>query len=177
MGFGSDGSATKAITTVGFSQTATRPPTRAPRKIVTNGGNRRTAKTKTNTRGRKDKGETWKCWSSPRMVSDASKSPRVPSSANRPSATPSEGTDVHKVSRICADRSDPVDAVARLTVSESGEALSPKYAPEITAPAVIAGDRPMFAAIPIRPMPIVPTTVQELPMQIATTAHRSAADA
>ena len=41
----------------------------------------------------------------------------------------------------------------------------------MTAPAVIAGSRPIFAAIPIRPMPMVPATVQELPMVTAITAQ------
>ena len=39
------------------------------------------------------------------------------------------------------------------------------------APAVIAGSRPIFWATPIRPMPMVPATVQELPIETATTAQ------
>ena len=43
------------------------------------------------------------------------------------------------------------------------------------APAVIAGSSSMFAEMPIRPMPIVPTTVQELPIPNETTAQIAAA--
>ena len=43
------------------------------------------------------------------------------------------------------------------------------------AAAVIAGLRPMFKAMPIRPIPMVPTTVQELPMLNEMTAHSAAA--
>jgi hypothetical protein len=43
------------------------------------------------------------------------------------------------------------------------------------APAVIASDRSMLAAMPMRPMPIVPATVQELPIARATTAQISMA--
>ncbi len=45
------------------------------------------------------------------------------------------------------------------------------------APAVIAGDRPIVAATPISPMPIVPATVHELPMASATAAQISAVEA
>ena len=39
------------------------------------------------------------------------------------------------------------------------------------APAVIAGSSPIFCATPIRPMPMVPATVQELPIDTATIAQ------
>ena len=39
------------------------------------------------------------------------------------------------------------------------------------APAVSAGSRPIFAAMPIRPMPTVPATVHELPIETAITAQ------
>ena len=39
------------------------------------------------------------------------------------------------------------------------------------APAVIAGDRPSPAPAPIRAMPTVPATVQELPMLSAISAQ------
>ena len=38
------------------------------------------------------------------------------------------------------------------------------------APAAMAGLSPMLAAIPMKPTPIVPATVQALPMLKATTA-------
>ena len=55
----------------------------------------------------------------------------------------------------------------RIVVSDSGESLSPRYAPEMTAPAVIAGDTPSMVAMPMRPTPIVPAVVHELPIDIA----------
>mgnify|MGYP001138012202 FL=1 len=45
----------------------------------------------------------------------------------------------------------------------------------MTAPAVIAGLSSMLIAIPIRPIPIVPPTVHELPMLKAATAQIRAA--
>lgn len=64
-----------------------------------------------------------------------------------------------------------------IVVSESGESLSPRYAPEITAPAVIAGETPCITAMPTRPTPMVPAVVHELPMDIAMTAQMRAAAA
>jgi hypothetical protein len=55
-----------------------------------------------------------------------------------------------------------------LVVSDSGDILSPKYAPEITAPAVIAGSNDSPWAIPINATPIVAAVVQELPILKAT---------
>jgi len=72
---------------------------------------------------------------------------------------------------MCWYRSTPAAAAARFAESESGDDLSPKYAPEITAPAAMAGSSPMLAAMPMKPTPIVPTTVHELPMLAATTAQ------
>lgn len=59
---------------------------------------------------------------------------------------------------------------ARLAESDSGGAVSPK----IIAAAVIAGSSSMLSAMPIRPIPIVPTTVHELPMEAETTVQISA---
>ena len=39
------------------------------------------------------------------------------------------------------------------------------------APAVISAESPIPAATPIRPMPSVPATVQELPIESAVIAH------
>ena len=62
-------------------------------------------------------------------------------------------------------------------VSDSGESLSPRYAPEMTAPAVIAGETSSSVAMPTRPTPIVPAVVHELPMLMAMTPQISAAAA
>ena len=56
-------------------------------------------------------------------------------------------------------------------MSDSGETLSPKKAPETTAPAVqyIGMSKP--APMPISARPTVPTVPHEVPSETDTTAH------
>ena len=63
-------------------------------------------------------------------------------------------------------------AAATFVLSERGEILSPKYAPEITIPAVRAGFIPSPVPIPISATPIVPPDVQALPVATETIAHK-----
>ncbi len=56
-----------------------------------------------------------------------------------------------------------------MVVSERGDILSPKYAPETTTPAVSGAGIPRPCAIPIRAMPTVPDVVHEEPVEIDTT--------
>ena len=58
----------------------------------------------------------------------------------------------------------PAMAGAKLVVSDSGDILSPKKAPEITAPAVIGAGIPSPAAIPISAIPMVPAVPQDVPV-------------
>ena len=60
---------------------------------------------------------------------------------------------------------------ARTVVSESGEILSPKYAPEIIAPAVQPADYPCAVPMPRSAIPTVATVVHELPVMSDTNAH------
>ena len=53
---------------------------------------------------------------------------------------------------------------AKGVVSDIGESLSPKYAPEIMAPALNPGLNPKLFPIAIRASPIVPAVDQELPV-------------
>ena len=106
----------------------------------------------------------------------ASTSPRSPRAVKIASAQTKEGIVVHNMWRMCSNSSAPATAGARLVVSDSGDILSPKYAPEITAPAVAAGDSPRPWATPTRPMPRVPAVVQELPMAREATAQSTALD-
>src|SRR3712207_7666058 len=53
----------------------------------------------------------------------------------------------------------------RFTVSEIGDILSPKIAPQITAAAVISGDTPNPPPIPIKATPKVAAVPQEVPVQ------------
>ena len=57
-----------------------------------------------------------------------------------------------------------------MVVSERGDNLSPKYAPEITAPAVTSMESPDAPAIPTSDNPTVPAVVQELPIEMDTIA-------
>lgn len=73
------------------------------------------------------------------------------------------------------NRSTLTICAVRTVVSDRGESLSPRYAPEITAPAVMAVETPSSPATPTSPTPMVPAVVHELPIDIAITPHTSAA--
>ena len=49
-------------------------------------------------------------------------------------------------------------------MSESGDILSPKYAPDTTAPAVIAEGKPRAVPTPIRATPMEPAVDQDEPV-------------
>ena len=70
---------------------------------------------------------------------------------------------------ICWNRSVPATAGARLVVSESGDILSPKYAPEMMIPAVRGAGTPSPKAIPMRAIPTVPDVPHEVPVARETT--------
>ena len=77
------------------------------------------------------------------------------------------GTVVKLIYRICVNKSVPAIAGARFVVSLRGDILSPKYAPEITAPATIPPGIPRAVVpIPIKAIPTVAEVVQELPVAI-----------
>ena len=63
-----------------------------------------------------------------------------------------------------------------VVVSESGDILSPKKAPETTAPAVIAGEAPKASPMPIKATPTVAQVVRLLPMATPTSEHSKKAD-
>ena len=67
---------------------------------------------------------------------------------------------------MCVNKSVPAIAGAKFVVSESGDILSPKYAPEITAPAIMPVGIPKALPIPINAIPTVADVVQELPVAI-----------
>ncbi|MNT84912.1 hypothetical protein D3C72_2250070 [compost metagenome] len=66
--------------------------------------------------------------------------------------------------RICVNSVVPATAGAKFVVSDSGDILSPKQAPQITAPAANVGETPVVAAIPMKATPTVLTVVNELPV-------------
>ena len=62
---------------------------------------------------------------------------------------------------MCSKIFDPDTPGARLVVSDMGDILSPKYDPETTAPAVMAGLTPRPMEIPMSATPMVPAVVYE----------------
>lgn len=79
------------------------------------------------------------------------------------------GPVVHTIARIWSNRFEPETAGARFVVSDRGDILSPKYAPEIMIPAVRGAGIPSPAAIPISATPTVPPTPQDEPVARDTT--------
>ncbi|MNP05250.1 hypothetical protein D3C76_971970 [compost metagenome] len=71
--------------------------------------------------------------------------------------------------RICVNKDIPTTAGAKFVVSDKGDILSPKQAPQMIAPAASVGEIPVVKAIPIKATPIVLTVVNELPVNIETT--------
>tara|TARA_B100000524_G_scaffold108234_1_gene52339 strand:+ start:218 stop:625 length:408 start_codon:yes stop_codon:yes gene_type:complete len=73
---------------------------------------------------------------------------------------------------MCVNKSAPDIAGARFVVSLSGDNLSPKYAPDKTAPAVIPFGIFRAPPININAIPTVAVVVQLLPVEIDTTAQQ-----
>jgi hypothetical protein len=72
------------------------------------------------------------------------------------------------------NKSTPTMVEARFVVSDSGDILSPKNAPDTIAPAAIARFMSNALAIPINATPMVAVVVKELPSEtpiIAVTAN------
>ena len=76
---------------------------------------------------------------------------------------------------ICLNRLVSLTPAARLVESERGESLSPKIAPEMTAPAVIGAGTPRPRLMPIKATPKVAPVVQLLPVARDATAQIRAA--
>ena len=89
---------------------------------------------------------------------------------NTTRATLIDGTVVNIIYLMWVKRSVPDDEDASTVVSDRGETLSPKYAPEIIAPAVHPGEKPSAVPIAISATPTVAMVVQELPVIRATAA-------
>ena len=71
----------------------------------------------------------------------------------------------------CVNTSVPAIAGARFVVSERGDILSPKYEPEIIAPAAIGAGIPSPVATPISATPIVPAVPHEVPVAREVIEH------
>ena len=86
------------------------------------------------------------------------------------------GTVVRVKYLIWVNRSDPEIAGARFVVSLKGDNLSPKYAPEIIAPAAIPVGIPIALDIPMSAIPTVADVVQLLPVAKDIIAHITTQD-
>ena len=82
-----------------------------------------------------------------------------------------DGPVVITIYRICVNRSVPATAGARFVVSDMGDILSPKYAPDIIEPATIPSFIPIALPIPISAIPIVAMVDHELPVASETIEH------
>ena len=76
------------------------------------------------------------------------------------------------IDRMWLQRSVPATAGVRLVVSDSGDILSPKKAPETTAPAAQYSGTPSAWAMPMMARPTVPTVPHEVPVASETTVAR-----
>lgn len=72
---------------------------------------------------------------------------------------------------MCLKRSTPHADEATTVVSLRGDTLSPKYAPDIIAPATHPGWKPITEPMPMNATPIVAIVLHELPVRTETTAH------
>src|SRR5699024_5093442 len=81
------------------------------------------------------------------------------------SAITNAGTVVHVILRMCVNKSTSKIDDAIFVVSDKGDILSPKNAPDTIAPTVIACDTSSASEIPTNAKPTVPTVVKELPTQ------------
>src|SRR5690625_513955 len=87
---------------------------------------------------------------------------------NSTSVITNAGIVVQPMFRICVNKSTFNMEEAIFVVSDNGDILSPKNAPDTIAPAVIARETSIAPDIPINATPTVPTVVSELPTQIPT---------
>ena len=74
------------------------------------------------------------------------------------------GNVVHIKFLMCANKSVSAIDEARLVESDSGELLSPKMAPDNTAPATNAGEKPIAVPTPISATPTVASVVKADPI-------------
>ena len=74
-----------------------------------------------------------------------------------------EGIVVYIIYFICVNKSVPAMAEAKLVVSDNGDILSPKYAPDIIAPPISPVGIPRTFPIPSKAIPIVAIVLHELP--------------
>ncbi|CAM5191738.1 hypothetical protein LSPH26S_02237 [Lysinibacillus sphaericus] len=97
----------------------------------------------------------------------------LPINPNATSVMINAGIVVYSICFIWSNKSVFVKPAARFVVSDKGDILSPKYEPEITAPAIIGAGIPILKPIPIPATPIVAIVDHELPIASETIEHNS----
>ena len=170
------GSATNATTVSPWKSPAKTAPARAPASSAGSAGTRRSTRVSTRATGMSRWGPS-AYWAS-RAASTAASSAVLagagaarPAAVNRTSAAAMLGPVVHTMWRMWVNRSVPATAGARLVVSDRADILSPKYAPEMMAPAARPRFSPCAVAMPTSAMPMVPAVVHELPVATETNAQ------
>ena len=110
------------------------------------------------------------------VLISASGSATRPSRKNSTRLIPSAGPAVQTMFRTCCPtvRPPPTSRGTRIVVSDSGVILSPKYAPQMTAPAATASSSPRTLLMPTNATPRVPAVVHELPVTMPTRAQMAA---
>ena len=94
----------------------------------------------------------------------AAAAPPNPAIKKTVSAIKRLGTVVRVMYRMWLNRSEPPTTAAMFVVSLNGDILSPKYAPEMMAPAIHPSLSPEAVPMPTRATPTVPTVPHELPV-------------
>ena len=82
-----------------------------------------------------------------------------------------DGIVVMVIYLICSNNGTRTVDDANTVVSDKADTLSPKYAPEMIAPAIQPSEYPCASPTPIKATPIVAIVVHELPVTIATMAQ------
>src|SRR3954447_9744418 len=168
--------------TCGCVNQARTPANRAQQKIDRNGGMRRSDGTTRSTRGSRLSGVmlnwpasvAWACIGSNAVDAAGLASPSAPKSA---SVMMIAGPDDQIIAPTCSLTVTPptIDGTSTV-VSDNGVSLSPKYAPEMTAPAAMTGSAPRSGASATNATPRVAAVVHELPMVKPTSPQMTTVD-
>src|SRR6516164_20674 len=170
---------TSALTTSGWVNDASTPENRAVPKIARNGGTWMKESTISSTSGSRFHGVMWYTAASASRAAVVLTPPdgfsAKPTPRKIPTASTNDGATVHSMPRMCwFTVTPPTRLGTRIVVSDNGDILSPMYAPEMTAPAVIAVDIFSTGAMPTNATPSVAAVVQELPVTAPTSAQMTA---
>lgn len=106
--------------------------------------------------------------STPTVASGVVTKPAMPKTA---SATTIDGTVVISMYCMWVKMGTRAVEAARTVVSLMSDTLSPKYAPDIMAPAIQPSSKPRARPMPIRATPMVATVVHDEPVRSDMTAQ------